>query len=379
MKPNLLLGIILSAVILLPVNATTTFANTADRVDMHRVYNPNSGEHFYTQDSSEKDNLVQLGWKDEGIGWTAPTDATTTNVEPVYRLYNPNAGDHFFTTNINECSNLTANGWNFEGIGWYSSKNKEVPIYREYNPNATGAGSHNFTKDIQENNALVKAGWKSESIGWYGVASNSNNPFSDTNEELPVVVDQGWKAYPEQWNQVRISIGAKINNPNLSQNYYGDIGVVLYRADGSAIDSRRGSVLIPANTTIPFGFDFTSTRGEMPDHIKIKFHENNFSFYKPEVVNPNEYIISNMQENFSDINTLNVKGIVTNTSNSDVRDSALIVVYYENGKIVGGAGASFHGLGEITAHSSVNFDDTYTDVPDSANREYAVIQVSDLR
>lgn len=34
-----------------------------------RVYNPNSGDHFYTTHADEKDNLVSLGWRYEDIGW----------------------------------------------------------------------------------------------------------------------------------------------------------------------------------------------------------------------------------------------------------------------------------------------------------------------
>ena len=30
--------------------------------DMYRLYNPNSGEHFYTADSNERDHLTGVGW-----------------------------------------------------------------------------------------------------------------------------------------------------------------------------------------------------------------------------------------------------------------------------------------------------------------------------
>ena len=36
--------------------------------EMYRLYNPNSGEHFYTADADEKGNLVRVGWRYEGIG-----------------------------------------------------------------------------------------------------------------------------------------------------------------------------------------------------------------------------------------------------------------------------------------------------------------------
>ena len=137
---------------------------TVKKISMYRLYNPNSGEHFYTKDMAEKNHLVSLGWKYEGIGWTAPSYSNT----PVYRLYNPNAGEHHYTLDKKEKNNLVKVGWNYEGIGWYSDDAKGVPLYRQYNPNAF-ACNHNYTKSKVENDRLVSLGWKYEGIGWYGV------------------------------------------------------------------------------------------------------------------------------------------------------------------------------------------------------------------
>ena len=130
---------------------------------VYRLYNPNSGEHFYTYDSNEIKNLETTGWKNEGAAWKSP--ATSDN--PVYRLYNPNAGDHHYTMNADERDNLVKAGWNYEGIGWYSDDAKGVELYRLYNPNAV-AGSHHYTVSEAEKENLVKAGWKDEAIAWYG-------------------------------------------------------------------------------------------------------------------------------------------------------------------------------------------------------------------
>ena len=46
---------------------TTPVKAEMDSVEMHRLYNPNSGEHFYTGDVSEKNYLSSIGWKYEGI------------------------------------------------------------------------------------------------------------------------------------------------------------------------------------------------------------------------------------------------------------------------------------------------------------------------
>ncbi|MDU5335409.1 glycoside hydrolase family 73 protein [Enterococcus sp.] len=127
---------------------------------MYRLYNPNSGEHFYTANAAERDKVRKAGWRYEGIGWQAPRSGT-----PVYRLYNPNAGDHHYTTFAYEKNDLVKKGWRYEGISWYSGGSK--PLYRLYNPNAK-AGSHHYTLLQSERNNLIKQGWRNEGIGWYG-------------------------------------------------------------------------------------------------------------------------------------------------------------------------------------------------------------------
>ena len=126
-------------------------ADSGGTQPMYRLYNPNSGEHFYTASAGEQKHLVRVGWRDEGTGWTAPAKSAT----PVYRLYNPNAGDHHYTMSAGERDSLKRAGWNYEGIGWYSSDAKAVPLYRQYNPNAR-TGTHNYTTSGAERDHLVK-------------------------------------------------------------------------------------------------------------------------------------------------------------------------------------------------------------------------------
>ena len=145
-----------------PANLSGSALSSGKYVQMLRLYNPNSGEHFYTADPSERDGLVTLGWHDEGIGWIAPKESNT----PVYRVYNPNAGDHHYTTNLDEKNALVALGWQDEGIGWYSAEKEGFAVFRQYNPNAK-AGSHNYTPDVDEAIALVTMyHWKDEDVAW---------------------------------------------------------------------------------------------------------------------------------------------------------------------------------------------------------------------
>lgn len=155
-----------------PVNIADDVANglvgkqdSSDTKSIHRLYNPNSGEHFYTSNTEERDYLVNVGWRSEGVGWVAPT----ISMAPVYRLYNPNAGDHHYTLDANERNDLQKYGWRYEGISFYSDEYHTVPLYRQYNPNAI-SGAHNFTTDKYENDYLISVGWRAEKIGWYALS-----------------------------------------------------------------------------------------------------------------------------------------------------------------------------------------------------------------
>ena len=136
----------------------------AESQDMFRLYNPYSGEHFYTASAYERDALVGLGWHGEGVGWIAPEVSEV----PVYRLYNQYAGDHHYTTSAVERDHLVELGWTDEGVGWHSAGESGVPVYRQYNPYAS-AGTHNYTTSEYEAMALVELGWLYEGIGWYGL------------------------------------------------------------------------------------------------------------------------------------------------------------------------------------------------------------------
>ena len=132
---------------------------TEEGQDVYRLYNPYTGEHFYTTSAEERDALASIGWNAEGTGWVSPKESD----EPVYRLYNPYTSDHHYTTSANERDELAKLGWVDEGVGWYSGGDK--PVYRQFNPYET-IGSHNFTTSKFENDELVKVGWNEEGIAW---------------------------------------------------------------------------------------------------------------------------------------------------------------------------------------------------------------------
>ncbi len=157
---------------------TSSYAAEDAGVTMYRLYNENTGEHFYTQSENEYATLGSIGWVQEGRAWVAPTSSLT----PVYRLYNPNTGDHHYTTSVSEYEGLGKLGWVKEGRAWYSDDAKGVPIYRLFNPNAS-VGTHHYTQSKSEYDALGKLGWVQEGVAWYGV-----DPDAPNENDAPVLI-----------------------------------------------------------------------------------------------------------------------------------------------------------------------------------------------
>ena len=145
-----------------------------------RLYNPNSGEHFYTSDKKERQFLIDQGWQGEGYGWLG----SDTSRQPVYRLYDPNAGDHHCTMDKKEYDALGKLGWTQEGTAWGCSPETDTPVYRQYNPNAQ-AGRHNLTSNTKEKEYLISVGWKDEGIVWYTPVIAYSDIDLDWLEETP--------------------------------------------------------------------------------------------------------------------------------------------------------------------------------------------------
>ncbi len=155
---NVLFGLVLNE----NTNKTLQEIKTSDgSIPMYRLYNPNSGEHFYTSNYYEVVNVVGAGWSYEQVAWYAPSSGT-----PVYRMYNPNVGDHHYTMNWAEVQMLKNAGWNYEGEAWKSGGS--VKMLRAYNPNAV-TGTHHYTSNRAEINMIVAAGWRDEGYGWYAL------------------------------------------------------------------------------------------------------------------------------------------------------------------------------------------------------------------
>ena len=141
----------------------TDIATNTSTIAVYRLYNPNSGEHFYTSNKSESYLLQNVGWTYEGVAFQGYNSQSGV---AVYRVYNPNAGDHHYTTNYAEVVNLVSVGWNYEGIAFYTPDNGTTPVYRLYNPNAI-SGAHHYTMNYNEYTYLISVGGNGENVAWY--------------------------------------------------------------------------------------------------------------------------------------------------------------------------------------------------------------------
>lgn len=139
------------------------------RQTLYRLYNPNTGEHFYTVNETEREATINAGWTDENIAYYVADNTSDKDAQPVYRLYNKNnGGEHHYTTANKERNALVKAGWKNEGIVFYVPKTG-ANVYRVYNKHAL-ANNHFFTGAKNEYKSLLKAGWTDENIAWHAVA-----------------------------------------------------------------------------------------------------------------------------------------------------------------------------------------------------------------
>ncbi len=215
---------------------SSTLQSLKDQLDnltvrpLYRLYNPNSGEHFYTPILKEKEDLVSLGWKAEGTAWN---EMVVDQSVPVYRLYNPNDGDHHYTTNSKERQALIKMGWINENIAWYADPTQSIPVYRVYNQNAF-SGAHHYTTNQEEYTTLVERGWVAEGIGFYA-------PFFYSFCEEEIEGQKGIVVYDE--NDKKLLGSQKIGN----DWYYFDLetGFMLQNSFFKAPDAKDYRVYGP--------------------------------------------------------------------------------------------------------------------------------------
>jgi len=80
------------------------------------VYRMYAGMHTYITDIGELHLLCENNWRFEGVAFHSGGSI------PVYRVYNPNNGDHVFTVAPDEKDNLISLGWSDEGTAFFAER-----------------------------------------------------------------------------------------------------------------------------------------------------------------------------------------------------------------------------------------------------------------
>ena len=166
-----------------------TYARNA----VHRFYNTRDKAFFYTASAAEKDyvleqsvpegQLLDPSWPYVYQGGTfaeAHSYLSSRALVPLHRFYNTDTGHHFFTANSDEKNLVIANSnsgewpFNYEGVAFnvYSDdpypnfSGQELAVHRLYSPSLN---RHFFTGDTTEVEAMQLTGvWNYEGIGFWG-------------------------------------------------------------------------------------------------------------------------------------------------------------------------------------------------------------------
>jgi len=145
-------------------------------VSIYRFFNKIKGNHFYTKNATEKNNIITTlsnEWNYEGVAYKAYDYSVSANILPLYRFWNKKTGFHFYTQNEGEKNNLINNlsdTWNYEGVAYYAYSTNQpgsIPLYRFFNKIK---GNHFYTKNATEKNNIIATlsnEWNYEGEAWY--------------------------------------------------------------------------------------------------------------------------------------------------------------------------------------------------------------------
>jgi len=168
----------------------------------------------------------------------------------VYRLYNPNSGDHHYTVSTTEKDHLVSLGWKYEGVGWNSADGTTIPLYREFNPNAT-TGTHNYTTSQVENQKVISDGWNAEGVGWYAIGNSDAAQAQAATETAAQQTAQA--AAKKQWIADHPEKASMIASVPSKDSIEAD--VVL---NGSGTGSHAKLVICTSTSAVSFGLQYDS-------------------------------------------------------------------------------------------------------------------------
>lgn len=143
-------------------------------IGVYRFFDRTTGEHFYSADQGERNNLIltQPTLAYEGVGLRAvASPSSDAAAVPVFRFFDLTNGTHFYSINPAERDNIVATRSDlaFEGTAFYehgTAQTGDTPVYRFFD---TDDGSHFFTASASERAAILatRPDLRDEGIGFY--------------------------------------------------------------------------------------------------------------------------------------------------------------------------------------------------------------------
>lgn len=130
--------------------------------ELLRAYSRALDYHFYTTSRTEFDIAIQHGYEDESsnlaanrTGFAVPT-VPVQGASAIHRLRNPNSGRHYYTSNTAEKDFLTQIGWIYEradGFIFGTQLPNTVEIFKIYNRNT---GVHVYVDNTTARDAILR-------------------------------------------------------------------------------------------------------------------------------------------------------------------------------------------------------------------------------
>ena len=165
-------------------------------IRFYRSYNPNAMYHFFSTNRLEFLTAVRNGLRDESSGNTGVAmflnNEADTNA--VHRLRNPNTGRHYYTANTAEKNQLTKIGWIYERDENFISlipKPGLTPVFRLYN---ASSGTHLYVDSQAQKDAVLTrfpGSWADHGLLGYAIPVGSDNFFSTVPGTTPTTVPTG--------------------------------------------------------------------------------------------------------------------------------------------------------------------------------------------
>jgi Repeat of unknown function (DUF5648) len=139
---------------------------------VYRFYNSQTGAHFYTTSTAERDTVLatlpQFGYEGQAFSAHGSADA---GLSPVHRFFNAATGVHFYTISASEKAYVDSQlpSFRYEGVAYHASQVAGAglsPLYRFY---VTSKGFHFYTASGSEA-ATIRATlpqYRYEGVGYH--------------------------------------------------------------------------------------------------------------------------------------------------------------------------------------------------------------------